>query len=114
MTKPLHFKARSIIAMYFRATINGKIFQLRFLDEVNPDSGKAERSQTTGHLLVTLPLTRGILWGKTKPRPEVDTEERPSQILEVTPQSNEMDFSRIVQGKIPNLDDLPPLEDVDE
>ena len=39
----------------FRATIKGKVFQLRFLEEVNPDSGKAERSTSTGHLVITLP-----------------------------------------------------------
>ena len=39
-----------IIWQYFRATIKGKIFQLRFLEEINPDDGKAERSGTTGHL----------------------------------------------------------------
>ena len=39
---------------YFRATIRGKLFQLRFLEEVNPDDGKAERSGTTGHLVIRL------------------------------------------------------------
>jgi protein TilB len=34
---------------YVRATIKGKIFQLRLLEEIKPDSSLAQRSQTTGH-----------------------------------------------------------------
>ena len=33
---------------YVRATIKGKIFQLRLLEEIKPDSSVAQRSQTTG------------------------------------------------------------------
>ncbi|XP_066543674.1 dynein axonemal assembly factor 11 isoform X2 [Amia ocellicauda] len=41
--------------MYIRVKVKGKTFQLVLPAEVNPDSSTAKRSQTTGHLLVTMP-----------------------------------------------------------
>lgn len=101
-----------------RATIKGKIFQLRFLDEVNPDKGNAERSQVTGHIVVTLPLVESILRSckgissEKSGTNDENTEEMKNPMLEVTPPSQEMDFSRIVGSSLPNLDDLPALEEV--
>lgn len=40
---------------YVRVTVKGKIFQLVLPEEVRPDSSYAQRSQTTGHLIVTMP-----------------------------------------------------------
>lgn len=40
---------------YVRVTMKGKILQLSLLQEVSPDASSAKRSQTTGHLLVTMP-----------------------------------------------------------
>ena len=89
--------------------IKGKIFQLRYLEEVNPDRGKAERSMTTGHLVLTLPKTRPILVPKQK-----DTIKRlETQKLDVCPRTGEMDFSKIVTNSVPGLEDMPPLEDID-
>ena len=94
----------------FRATIKGKIFQLRFLEEVQPDAGKAERSQTTGHLVVTLPKLRNDIIisskgiGKMQVSPIDCKKERP--LLEIIP--NDIDYKNIV----PDLDEMPPLEDV--
>uniref|UniRef100_A0A3B5K249 Leucine-rich repeat-containing protein 6 n=1 Tax=Takifugu rubripes TaxID=31033 RepID=A0A3B5K249_TAKRU len=54
---------------FARVTVKGKIFQVVLPAEVKPDSSVAHRSQTTGHLLLTmsrvgpgrlLPLTAGI------------------------------------------------------
>ncbi|XP_026797064.3 dynein axonemal assembly factor 11 [Pangasianodon hypophthalmus] len=39
---------------YVRVTVKGKVFQLVLPDEVKPDSSTAQRSQTTGHLLITM------------------------------------------------------------
>ncbi|XP_058273924.1 dynein axonemal assembly factor 11 [Hemibagrus wyckioides] len=39
---------------YVRVTVKGKVFQLVLPAEVKPDSSTAERSQTTGHLLITM------------------------------------------------------------
>ncbi|XP_056335971.1 dynein axonemal assembly factor 11 [Danio aesculapii] len=41
---------------YVRVTVKGKVFQLVLPAEVKPDSSSAQRSQTTGHLLLILPL----------------------------------------------------------
>ena len=40
---------------YVRLTVKGKIMQLQLPDEVKPDSSKAERSQITGALVITMP-----------------------------------------------------------
>ncbi|KAI5626328.1 protein tilB-like isoform X1 [Silurus asotus] len=39
---------------YIRVTVKGKVFQLVLPAEVKPDSSTAKRSQTTGHLLITM------------------------------------------------------------
>ncbi|XP_016385320.1 protein tilB homolog [Sinocyclocheilus rhinocerous] len=44
---------------YVRVTVKGKVFQLVLPAEVTPDSSTAQRSQTTGHLLLILPLAHG-------------------------------------------------------
>ncbi|RXN34769.1 tilB-like protein [Labeo rohita] len=44
---------------YVRVTVKGKVFQLVLPAEVKPDSSTAQRSQTTGHLLLILPLAHG-------------------------------------------------------
>ena len=40
---------------YVRVIMKGKIFQLALTEEVNPDKATAKRSQTTGHLVITMP-----------------------------------------------------------
>nr|XP_014265999.1 protein tilB homolog isoform X3 [Maylandia zebra] len=55
---------------YARVSIKGKIFQVVLPAEVKPDSSTAQRSQTTGHLLLTMPRAEGeIKVTKTVPRP---------------------------------------------
>ncbi|XP_058650936.1 dynein axonemal assembly factor 11 isoform X2 [Onychostoma macrolepis] len=44
---------------YVRVTVKEKVFQLVLPAEVKPDSSTAQRSQTTGHLLLILPLAHG-------------------------------------------------------
>ncbi|XP_067218126.1 dynein axonemal assembly factor 11 isoform X1 [Chanodichthys erythropterus] len=44
---------------YVRVTVKGKVFQLVLPAEVKPDNSTAQRSQTTGHLLLILPLAHG-------------------------------------------------------
>ncbi|KAF6720417.1 tilB-like protein [Oryzias melastigma] len=48
---------------YVRVSIKGKIFQIVLPAEVKPDSSTAQRSQTTGHLLLTMPLADGEIKG---------------------------------------------------
>jgi len=50
---------------YVKLTIKGKIFQLELPVEVNGDSSTAKRSQTTGHLLITMPKVKPII----RPKP---------------------------------------------
>ncbi|XP_049454488.1 dynein axonemal assembly factor 11 isoform X2 [Epinephelus fuscoguttatus] len=54
---------------YARVTVKGKIFQMVLPAEVKPDSSTAQRSQTTGHLVLTMPRAEGeIKVTKTVPR----------------------------------------------
>ncbi|KAK3714401.1 hypothetical protein QZH41_020652 [Actinostola sp. cb2023] len=46
---------------YIRITVKDKVFQLALAEEVNPDSSSAKRSQTTGHLLVSMPKVSQII-----------------------------------------------------
>nr|XP_023671375.1 protein tilB homolog isoform X1 [Paramormyrops kingsleyae] len=50
---------------YIRVTVKGKVFQLVLPAEVLPDSSTAQRSQTTGHLVVTMPTAHGEITQKT-------------------------------------------------
>ncbi|XP_039978980.1 protein tilB homolog [Xiphias gladius] len=55
---------------YARVNVKGKIFQMVLPAEVKPDSSTAQRSQTTGHLVLTMPRAEGeIKVTKTVPRP---------------------------------------------
>jgi protein TilB len=40
---------------YARVVVKGKIFQIVLPEEIKPDSSTAQRSKTTGHLLITMP-----------------------------------------------------------
>lgn len=47
-------------AKYVRVKIKEKLFQITLLEEVSPDKSVAQRSQTTGHLVITMPKVSGI------------------------------------------------------
>jgi hypothetical protein len=51
---------------YVRITIRDKVLQLHLLEEVAPDSGKAERSKATGRLLGTMPKVTSLLAPKKR------------------------------------------------
>ena len=40
---------------YVRVTVKGKIFQMALNDEIHVSASTSKRSQTTGHLLITMP-----------------------------------------------------------
>ncbi|GIY33127.1 protein tilB homolog [Caerostris extrusa] len=46
---------------YVRVKVNGKFFQLLLPEEIHPDMSTCQRSQTTGHLFITMPKANGIL-----------------------------------------------------
>ncbi|XP_067385269.1 dynein axonemal assembly factor 11 isoform X2 [Channa argus] len=47
---------------YARVHVKGKIFQIALPAEVKPDSSNAQRSQSTGHLVLTMPREENPLW----------------------------------------------------
>ncbi|GAB0181519.1 protein tilB [Grus japonensis] len=51
---------------YIRVLVKGKPFQLVLPEEVKPDSSSAKRSQTTGHLVVSMPKAKEIILTKKK------------------------------------------------
>nr|XP_023014624.1 protein tilB homolog [Leptinotarsa decemlineata] len=103
--------------IYVKITIKGKIFQIVFPEEIFTTKSIAQRSQTTGHLLLKLPKVNY----KPPIRPECNTlekeknkNEKKTEYLEVN-EKNGMDFSRIVEynNKVKDLYDdpeIPPLE----
>ncbi|XP_039206383.1 protein tilB homolog isoform X2 [Crotalus tigris] len=46
---------------YVRVMVKGKAFQLVLPEEVKPDSSVAERSQTTGHLVISMPKVKDVI-----------------------------------------------------
>ncbi|XP_014891621.1 dynein axonemal assembly factor 11 isoform X2 [Poecilia latipinna] len=64
---------------YARVSVKGKMFQVVLPAEVKPDSSTARRSQTTGHLVLTMPRAEGELRGqKPVPRRRRDAPSRSS------------------------------------
>ena len=48
---------------YVRVTVKGKVLQLVMMEEVRPGQATAQRSQVTGHLVVTMPKVRWTVNG---------------------------------------------------
>eukprot|EP00794_Sanderia_malayensis_P016160 gene16160-17783_t len=51
---------------YVRVVIKGKFLQIVLLEKVNPDKCVAQRSETTGHLLVKMPKSSDVIHGKAR------------------------------------------------
>lgn len=49
--------------IYFNSVFFSQTFQLVLPEEVKPDSSSAKRSQTTGHLVVSMPKVCKIICG---------------------------------------------------
>lgn len=43
---------------HVKVVMKGKVFQLVLPEEVKPDSSCAQRSKTTGHLVITMPKVK--------------------------------------------------------
>ena len=95
---------------YVRARIRGKLFQLHLVEEVKSDSSKAERSQATGYLKITMPRARPLPRIMNKTKSKEQSKEGSKERLEVTAASG-IDL-RIV-GKKEEDEWPPPLEQID-
>ncbi|XP_013391474.1 protein tilB homolog [Lingula anatina] len=97
---------------YVRVTIKGKVLQLVLEEEVKADSSKARRSQTTGHLLISMPKAKHLIQARKVSPPKQTFNSEPKhdghkdnkmktvELLEVAPNGNqEMDFGNIVKEK---------------
>ncbi|KAF4798207.1 Protein tilB like protein [Turdus rufiventris] len=96
---------------YVRVLVKGKPFQLVLPEEVKPDSSSAKRSQTTGHLVVTMPKAKEIILAKQKVSASIKhsecntqqkTTRRSGQVekLEVDPSKYSFpDVTKIIQEK---------------
>ncbi|KFQ36154.1 Protein tilB, partial [Merops nubicus] len=96
---------------YIRVLVKGKPFQVVLPEEVKPDSSSAKRSQTTGHLVVSMPKAKEIILAKQKAsasvkRSDCDTlqnnarRSRQVERLEVDPSKYSFpDVTKIVQEK---------------
>ncbi|XP_018336112.1 protein tilB [Agrilus planipennis] len=98
-----------------KVTIKKKVFQFVLPEEIYTDKSVAQRSQTTGHLVITMPRMNYKEWKETrqknKPKKINDNTKR-HEYLEITGKQNEMDFSNIV-SKIDEktlIQQIPPLE----
>ncbi|UYV72324.1 LRRC6 [Cordylochernes scorpioides] len=76
--------------LYVRVLVRNKFFQLSLWDEVCPDRSTAQRSATTGHLVITMPKAKECLTrpatDKTANKKETPKEERKEdkpELLEV-------------------------------
>lgn len=97
---------------YVRVVFKGKIFQLCLDEEVNADKSKAQRSTTTGHLVITMPKANSTITSAELNHSKVDKTckekkaSTDSKILEVDPSKHSMpDIVNIVKDK----EYLPPL-----
>ena len=85
------------------------------MEEVNPDSGTAQRSQTTGHLVITLPRSGDLIAPKNnKPKSKVIKQKvKENEVLEIKDgnHENDLDFGNIVKHD-DDLDEPPPLEEI--
>nr|XP_025969504.1 protein tilB homolog [Dromaius novaehollandiae] len=96
---------------YIRVLVKGKPFQLVLPEEVKPDSSSAKRSQTTGHLVVSMPKAEEIILAKQKVSASIKTSDsnilqkstrRSGQVekLEVDPSKYSFpDVTKIIQEK---------------
>lgn len=92
---------------YVRVTIKGKILQIVLYEEVNAEKSFAQRSQITGHLVVTMPrvnisqsMTTLSIDKKNKKAQSKTLESKPSTFLEVQPKKESIfDLENIVKKK---------------
>ncbi|XP_060534095.1 dynein axonemal assembly factor 11 [Cylas formicarius] len=87
--------------IYVKLTIKGKVFQIVFPEEIHVEKSAALRSQTTGHLLLTLPKInyKAPIKSENNSRTIKPKGNKPNrEFLEVRKPKEDMDFSKIVEN----------------
>ncbi|XP_034826555.1 protein tilB [Maniola hyperantus] len=100
---------------YVRVIIRDKIFQLHLPEDINTTNSKAERSQITGHLVITMPkanfiIKKNVVPKKIKQITQLYTEHKledcqvgiaqsKRELLEIGPFDSVLDFTKITQPK---------------
>ncbi|CAG9770286.1 unnamed protein product [Ceutorhynchus assimilis] len=84
--------------IYVKLTVKGKIFQIVFAEEIHVDKSSAQRSQTTGHLVLKLPRLNYKPLKKSIHKDENLKTEKRVEYLEVSKPKEDMDFSKIVEN----------------
>lgn len=87
---------------YVRVTLKGKSLQISFNEDVKPDASTAKRSQTTGHLVITMPKLNPIV--RSKPKVETIRRNRENE-----PKKNE--FLEVEQPRKSNFELLANIVD---
>ncbi|NXG26953.1 TILB protein, partial [Dromaius novaehollandiae] len=82
---------------YIRVLVKGKPFQLVLPEEVKPDSSSAKRSQTTGHLVVSMPKAEEIILAKQKVSASIKTSD--SNILQKSTRSGQVEKLEVDPSK---------------
>lgn len=111
-----------IQANYVRVTIKGKIFQLHLPEDIQIVNSTAQRSQITGHLLITMPklkivqeklhLTTPEKLSSLKSDKELKNRQEPMiqskrEFLEIGPSHSVLDFTKMTETKtIPRSKDF--------
>ncbi|XP_040026765.2 dynein axonemal assembly factor 11 [Gasterosteus aculeatus] len=89
---------------YARVKVKGKIFQVVLPAEVKPDSSTARRSQTTGHLVLSMPRASGeIKVAKSVPRQTPRSSISPGRRSRTEPQRLEAEPSRHTHIDLANI-----------
>lgn len=87
---------------YVKVTLKGRVLQLALNEEIKPDSSTAKRSQTTGHLLITMPKVSQVVKPKVKKDKNINYDKNKeqattSQYLEFE-QEMTLDYKNIVNS----------------
>ncbi|XP_030747583.1 protein tilB [Sitophilus oryzae] len=115
--------------IYVKLTIKGKVFQIVFPEEIQIENSTALRSQTTGHLVLSLPklnfkklvkqeknTEKAKLNDKKDKDKQAQEEKKTSEtFLEVTGPKEDMDYTKIIENNKNRISyneypDIPVLE----
>lgn len=106
---------------YIRVTIKGKIFQICLPEEINTSESTAQRSQITGHLVITTPKLKIVKKPKPKSKPKLHkdqdlaepccTGQSKREFLEIGSSKDVLDFTKICKSpsEIPRLKPTLPI-----